>query len=344
MKQLTLLFIILLLYSCGRAATATTEVRPVKSTIAEQISYINKDFVGMAAPANAVNLAFKVSGQILDTPVSTGQRVAKGELLADLDPRDFELAVSADKSAYEQASSRLNRSERLLEREAVSRQEYESALASYVQAKSIYENSKEVLEQTALRAPFAAVVEKIYVDPFERVQSGQTILRIVEPLTSEVKFTIPESSLSTIALPSTRFWVRFDNYRDVSFAAQLADYAVTTSDAAGFPVKIIVENPDPALYPIVPGFSCTVTIQSEEPTSGAISLPLSAIYSPVQGGTYVWIVGSNDRVERREVTLGELYSSNRVIVTHGVKSGERVVVAGVYQLQDGSKVKLISQR
>ncbi len=343
MKQIFTFLSLLILASCGRsAATKGSEVRPVKSVVAQRAEYIDKDFVGMAAPDNAVNLAFKVSGQILNIPVSTGQSVAKGELLAELDPNDFELTVAADKSSFEQASSRLNRTKRLLEREAVSRQEYEESLASYTRAKSTYENSKELLAQTSLRAPFAAVVERIDVDTYERVQSGQTILRIVEPLTAEVKFTVPESSLKSVASPSTKFSVTFDNYRGVTFPATLAEYAVTTSAAAGFPVKIIIDNPAPSLYPIVPGFSCTVTLKSEEKIKGAISLPLSAIYAPAEGGTYVWIIDASNRVERRKVVLGELYSSDRVIIKKGVDSGERVVVAGVYQLREGVKVKIIS--
>ncbi len=342
MKQLLTFLLSIALFSCTSTAPKSNEVRPVKSIVAQRAEFIDKDFVGMATPDNAVNLAFKVSGQILDVPVSTGESVIKGQLLAELDPRDFELAVSADRSAFEQAQSRLNRTKRLLEREAVSRQEYEEALSSYARNLSTYENSKEILEQTSLRAPFTAVVERVDVDNYERVQSGQTILRIVEPTTTKVAFTIPESSLKSIAAPTTRFSVRFDNYRDVEFAATLSEYAVTTSDAAGFPVKLIIENLNPAQYPIAPGFSCTITVQSEEPLKGAISLPLSAIYAPAEGGTYVWIIDSQNRVERRKVTLGELYSSNRVIVTSGVKSGERVVVAGVYQLQEGVEVKLIS--
>ncbi len=340
MKQLLIFSFYFLSISCvHNSAQKSDVVRPVKSVIAQRAEFIDKDFVGMAAPDNAVNLAFKVSGQILDVPVSTGQSVAKGELLVELDPRDFELAVAADLSSYEQAASRLNRTKRLLEREAVSKQEYEESLSSYARAKSTYENSKEILEQTSLRAPFAAVVERIDVNTYERVQSGQTVLRIVEPLTSDVKFIVPESSLKTIASPETQFSVVFDNYRDVVFSAVLDEYAVTTSAAAGFPVKIVIENPSPELYPIAPGFSCTVTVKSEDPLKGAISLPLSAIYAPAVGGTYVWIIDSNDKVMRRKVTLGELYSSNRVIVTSGVESGERVVVAGVYQLQEGAKVK-----
>ncbi|MFR9504125.1 MAG: efflux RND transporter periplasmic adaptor subunit [Rikenellaceae bacterium] len=342
MKQLLILFAFIFSVSCGQAtSTKSVEVRPVKSVVAQRAEFIDKDFVGMATPDNAVNLAFKVAGQILDVPVSKGQSVSKGELLAELDPRDFELSVAADLSAFNQASSRLTRAERLLEREAISRQEYEDALSSFARAKSTYENSKEILDQTNLRAPFAAVVERIDVDNYERVQSGQTILRIVEPTTTSVDFTIPESSLSLLTAPTTEFYVIFDNYRDVLFRATLDEYAVTTSDAAGFPVGLTLDNPDPVIYPIAPGFSCTVTVKSEDPAKGAISLPLSAIYAPAVGGTYVWVVVDGDRVESRKVDLGELYSSNRVIVTKGVHSGERVVVAGVYQLQEGSKVRLI---
>lgn len=341
MKQLLILILSITCLACGRTAPKGSSVRPVKSVVAGAAEYLEKDFVGMATPDNAVNLAFKVSGQVLDTPVTTGQSVVQGELLAQLDPRDFELVVASDLSTFEQATSRLNRAERLLEREAVSRQEYESALASYAQAKSAYENSREILEQTNLRAPFSAVVERVYVDNFERVQSGQTILRIVEPLTTSVDFIIPESSLGTIAAPTTEFRVIFDNYPSVEFVAHLSDYAVTTSAAAGYPVGLTIVNPDTELYPISPGFSCTVTIRSEDPSRGAISLPLSAIYSPVSGGDYIWVIDSEDRVAMRRVTLGELYSSSQVIVTSGVESGERVVVAGVYQLKEGDKVRVI---
>ncbi len=329
MKQLYSFIFLLFIYGCANNAPKVDNPRPVKSTIAQRAEYIDKDFVGMATPDNAVNLAFKVSGQILNVPVSTGQSVGRGELLAELDPRDFELVVQADRSTFEQTASRLNRIERLLQREAVSRQEYEEALSSFARAKSTYENSNEILEQTMLRAPFAAVVESVYVDNYERVQSGQTIVRIVEPLTDYVEFTIPESSLRSITDSTTLFTVVFDNYRDKIFSARLKEYAVTTSAAAGFPVKLQIENLQSNLYPIAPGFSCTVTIKSVDPSKGEISLPLSAIYAPAAGGTYVWVIGKDDRVSRHEVSLSQPYSTSRVIVKSGVKSGDRVVTSGV---------------
>ena len=303
---------------------------------------IDKDFAGLATPDDAVNLAFKLPGQVLDVPVAQGESVKKGALLAELDPRDIELQVSADRSAFEEARSQMQRMQRLLEHEAVSRQEFESAQTRYAQVKSAYENSLGLLKETKLRAPFASVVERKFVDNYERVQAGQSIVRVVNPVTTKVQFTMPESGLSLLSSPSTRFEVEFDNYRGVRFPAVLKDYAKTSSDASGFPVSLRLTDVDTGRYSISPGMSCMVTMQSADPVTDAVSLPVSAVYAPAEGGTYVWVVTGGDRVERRAVTLGELYGRDRVVVDSGVEPGERVVTAGVYQLRQGERVRILN--
>lgn len=110
-------------------------------------------------------------------------------MLAELDPRDIELQVAATRSAFEETRSQQQRMQRLLEHEAVSRQEAEAAATRYAQARSTYENTLDLLKDTRLKAPFAGVVERKYVDNFERVQAGQPILRLVNPVTSTVQFT-----------------------------------------------------------------------------------------------------------------------------------------------------------
>ncbi len=336
----TIILLMLLVVSCAEQPSKELNVRPVKVTVAKRAEYIEKDFAGMATPDEAVNLAFKVSGQILHKPVSSGDMVSRDELLAELDPRDFELRENADRSSLEQAKSKLDRMERLIKHEAVSRQEYESAKALYAQAKATYENSKELLAQTKIYAPFKAVVEKSYAEEYERVQAGQTIFKVVNPQTTTVEFTLPESSLHIIQNPTTKFRVEFDNYKGVIFNAVLDSYARTTSDASGFPVALTLNAGEALKYNISPGLSCTITVISEDNNKGAILLPLSAIYAPTQGGNYVWVVDSNDRVQRHVVTLGSLYGANYIIVNDGVESGDRVVTAGVYQLQQGDKIKI----
>ena len=184
-------------------------------------------------------------------------------------------------------------------------------------------------------------VERKYVDNFERVQAGQSILRLVNPVTTTVQFTLPETGLSLLRDSSTRFTVEFDNYRGVAIPARLKEYVETSSDASGFPVSLTLENPDPARYRISPGMSCTITMQSADPVPDAVSLPVSAVYAPAEGGTYVWIVGADDRVTRREVKPGELFGRDRVVIDSGVAPGDRVVTAGVYQLREGERVRIL---
>lgn len=338
-----LILVVLLPAACRTERPAPAEaVRPVKTVVAADASVIDRDFPGLATPDDAVNLAFKVAGQVLDVPVSRGESVRKGQLLAELDPRDFQLRVDAERSVFEQASARQARMKRLLAHEAISVQEYEAAQTQYAQARSAYENAKDFLKDTRLRAPFDGVVEATYVDNYERVVSGQTILRLVEPLTDVVSFTLPESGLYLLEEPATRFEVRFDNFRGAVFGAVLKDYARTSSDASGFPVSLRIDNPDPKRYPISPGMSCTITLQSTDPVAGAVWLPLTAVYAPASGGTYVWVVGSDDRVTLRPVRLGELGGRDRVVVDSGVEPGDRVVTAGVYRLREGERVRILN--
>ena len=107
-------------------------------------------------------------------------------------------------------------------------------------------------------------------------------------------------------------------------------------------MSLTLDNPSPARYRISPGMSCTITMQSPDPVPDAVSLPVSAICAPAEGGTWVWIVGADDRVTRRAVTLGELFGRDRVVVDSGVAPGERVVTAGVYRLREGEQVRILN--
>ena len=309
------------------------------------VDYIERDFAGMATADDAVNLAFKISGQILSVDVSKGDYVKKGELLARLDPRDVELQKAADRSQFERAKSQYERMQRLLDHEAVSQQEYESARAQYVQAQSAYENSKDLLSETNLRAPFGGVIERTYVDTYQRVQSGQTILRLVNPMSTTVEFTMPEKSLPLLFDSTIRFSVTFDNIPNRQFVARLDTYAKTSSDASGFPVSLKIERDEAERYRISPGMTCQVMMhtQGKGARQSTLVVPLSAIYAPASGGEYVWRVTSDGRVKLSPVTLGDVYGRDMVSITSGLAAGAEIVTAGVYKLRDGDSVKPINR-
>lgn len=341
MRIVTLLFVLAVVTACDYMPDKPVRPRVVRIEVAEYAGCVNKDFAGLSTADEATNLAFKIAGQVLSVPVAKGDSVTRGELLAVLDPRDVELQVEAARSAYAEARSRLERAKRLREHDAISQQEYESAQTLYSQARTSYDNSSDLLKDTRLRAPFAGVVERTYVDAYQRVTAGQTILRLVNPVSTTVGFTMPESGLVQLTRKSTTFRVVFDNIPDVAFTAVVKDYARTSSDASGFPVSLRLLGVDTERYHIIPGMSCTVTMRMVDDVRELISVPISAIYAPMSDGNYVWVVDSMDVVSRRRVYLGEIFDRDRVFVDSGVMPGERVVVAGVYRITDGEKVRII---
>ncbi|MBO7282354.1 MAG: efflux RND transporter periplasmic adaptor subunit [Alistipes sp.] len=337
-------FIILsLLYvACGGVeSTPERKPKPVKSIVTKRVEYLTREYAALSTADDAVTLAFKVAGRVVDAPVAKGMSVKRGALLAQLDKRDVELQVEATLSAYREARSRLERAERLLEYNAISAQEVEGLRNALTQSLSAYRNALDMVSETRIVAPFDGVIERVYVDTYERVSSGQPIVRIVRPRSTTVGFTAPEYLLSYLSLPTTRYSVTFDAYKDTSFSAAIKSYARTSSDALGFPVSLRLVDVDTTRYNISPGMTCVAAVVIVENDSEAVSVPLTAIYAPVGGDDYVWVVDNDNIVAKRRVVLGELTGEDSVIVVHGLKSGERIVSAGVYHLTNGERVRLL---
>ena len=331
----------LILCSCNHSENTPTESpQSVKCTTAKLISFEQRDFAALTTADDAVNLAFKISGRVINIPIAKGQHVKRGELLAQLDKRDVELQVNTAKATYTESLQRLERGQRLIKHNAISKQEFESLQSSAEQAKSAYENSLDLLADTRIVAPFDGIIERSYVDTYERVNSGQTSVRLVNPVSTTVGFTAPESLITYLDQPSTIFEVEFDAWPDVKFEAKIKSFARTSSDALGFPVSLRLVNIDSGKYKISPGMTCIAIVIIPEKQS-KILLPLTAIYAPMTGGEYVWIIDNESRVELRKVEINKLYGSDSVEVLSGVSVGDKIVTAGVYKLHENQLVRII---
>ena len=323
---------------------SVTTVRPVKTARVESRSEIRKDFSGIVEAVDYVKLAFRVSGQIINLPVVEGQRVKKGQLIAAIDPRDLALQYAADKSAYETAAAQVERNKRLLARQAISVQEYEISVSTFQQKKSAYELSSNNMRDTRLTAPFDGSIEKRLVENYQRVNSGEGIVQLVNTKKLRIKFTIPDAYLYLLRSKDQRFRVEFDTYRGHIFNAKLEEYLDISTDGTGIPVTITIDDPafDHALYEVKPGFTCSIRFSADVGPfleESMTVVPLSAIFGESEGNkTYVWVLNGN-QVNRREVTVYSPMGDAQAFISKGLKAGETVVTAGVTQLVEGETVK-----
>lgn len=343
MRKTLSLLILLFAVGCSSKVADKPQPRPVKVVTVSALTTVDREFAALTTADDAVNLAFKLSGRVVDIPVAKGQFVKRGEVLAELDSRDVELQVSASKAAYTEAQSRLERARRLLQHDAISLQEVESLESGAAQALTVYENALDLLADTRILAPFDGVVERTYVDAWQRVQSGETVVRLVKPVSTTVGFTAPENLVSELSKPTTHFSVRFEAFPDHNFSAVIKSFARTSSDALGFPVSLRLTDVDSTKYSISPGMTCTVTVTLPERVGDAVVVPLTAIYAPQWGGDYVWVVDEGNRVALRGVELGEPVGDKSVAIRRGLRDGERVVVAGVYQLHELQRVTILTE-
>lgn len=337
---------LILLASCGKKTTQNNDrVRPVKLATVESQSQVRKEFSGVVEAVDFVKLAFRVSGQIIQIPVIEGQKVKKGDLIAAIDTRDLALQYAADKSAFETASAQLERNKRLLARQAVSVQDYEISMSGYQKAKSAYQLSSNNMRDARLLAPFDGSIEKKLAENYQRVSSGVPIVQLVNTQKLRIRFTIPDSYLYLLKAKNIRFSVEFDTFKGTHFEAKLEEFLDISTDGTGIPVTLTVDDPkfNKDVYAIKPGFTCSVLMDADmgEYLGDATVVPLSALFDDTRTNEKcVWIY-KDGKVTRRAVNVLSPTGTNLVLISEGLKPGEEVVMAGVYQITEGENVRPI---
>lgn len=340
-------FVFAALASCSQPPVKEVGPRPVKLTEVTALNVVAKSFSGVVSPDQFSDLAFKMSGPLISLQVNEGQKVRTGQVVAEIDPQDFKWDFEAKKASFQTAEAQLQRAERLLAKQAISKQEYETTKASYSNAQAAFEYAQNTLEQTKLRAPFDGFIQQKYVENYQKVQAGQGIVCLINPNKLQIQYTMPETNITYFSTPYSIF-VEFDNYKGVRFKAKVKDYVEASPDGSGIPVFLYIDDPAFNLekYKVAVGFSCRVilNVESQSFNEGAVLIPLSAmIIGDTGSDKYVFVYNKdNQKVERRKITELELIGKDNVVVSTGLNPGDQVVSAGATRLVDGQQVKVLT--
>ncbi len=351
MKILKIVFFIspLALFSCGGTEEEKTEhIRPVKAVeVLSSSGQFSKGFPAVTQETREVELSFRISGPLVRLTVEEGQAIKKGELIAEVDPRDFKIDLAAKEGRMVQAKAEEQRYGNLYKKGSVSKNEHDIKLATYLEANSAYERSLNSLKDTKLFAPFDGYIGKKLIENFQDVKAKETILTALDLSHIEVLTHIPENL--AIFFPNfTSYKVLFDAYPNKVFDAKLKE-AGKTPEPAGYPLTLILDykvgvNPD---YRIAPGFTCRVdVILNNELGNETFIIPVTAVFEAETDKTpSVWILDKDtNTVSKKSVQVGNLISNNSIEINSGITPGEWVVTAGVHQLVEGQKVKQLLDR
>ncbi|WP_305856841.1 efflux RND transporter periplasmic adaptor subunit [Balneatrix alpica] len=342
-----------LLTACSEppAPIQTTSVRPVKLVqVSDAKDQLVREFPARIAATQEADLSFRVGGELRQLPVLQGQRVQKGELIAELDPTDYQLQLKDREASYQLALTQFQRIEKLLGQRLVSQAEYDQKKAQLSSAEAALRLARQELAYTQLKAPFAGVVAATYVENFQVVQAKQAVVTLQAGNVLDAIFQVPENLLGNIQGDGRDYHpqVRLDSLGGLMVEGTLKEYS-TVADAKTLTYEVRVSFEKPANFTALPGMRATVIVDFAQlygdNQQATLEVPVEAVFSPDQQGEQdkqVWVASQDPQgkwqVQARAVEVGQI-SSKGIQILSGLTAGEQVVATGVHELHEGMEVK-----
>lgn len=334
----------------GRGATTVGVATAEKASVP-----VTLEALGTVTPLATVKVRPQVAGVLEKVLFTEGQMVKKGDLLAVIDSRQYELAVQQaiglrqrDAAQLESAKVTLERFKTLLGQDSIARQEVDSQAALVKQLEGSMMVNQSAVGVAQLNLTYARVVAPISgrvglraVDVGNAVSpsdaNGLAVITQVTPI--DVVFALPQDRIADVQQSSgaARQVVAFDRTRSSTLGtgsfASLDNQIDTTTGTVK--AKARFANAEQALFP-----SQFVNIQLQiRSIDNAVVVPVSAVRLG-GSGDFVYVLNAAERtVSMRPVTRGQT-TSDKVVIASGLKAGEQVITEGADRLKDGSRVSL----
>lgn len=312
--------------------------------------------VGTVEPEHSVQVRPQVNGVLQSVLFKEGDRVKAGQLLFQIDPRTFQAQynqalaqLARDKAQLENARVQQERLEPLLRREFITRQEYDVAVTS---AKSLEatlqanqaaaEQARIQLEYSRIRAPISGRTGALAIKSGNLVQAsgaGEPLITINSMNPILVSFSIPERQLEEIRRYMNDKDMRIEVMPDRGGPAVAEGKLVfidntVTAQTGTVILKTRVPNIDEVIWPgQFVNVRIVLTIEPE-----AVVVPEVAV-QPGQEGSFVYLIGADDKVQVQPVKVSRQIGSE-VVISAGVKAGDRLITEIPQALQPGATVRV----
>lgn len=350
------------LVACGgtEQATPAPATRPVKVFLVEGgAAAAVRSFPGKVNASQRAELAFRVSGKLQEVLVKEGDLVKEGQVLARLDPTDYELVLEDRQARFDNSERNFKRAGELVKKGNISRLDFDRMEAEYRSATAALSQASKDLEYTILTAPFGGRIAQRGVENFEEVTARQTVMWLQNIDQLDIVIDLPESLVRSIRgdvstdgtdgaghiEPAPRATARFEGRGDQAFVLQPKEVS-TRADPQTQTFRATLTMPAPTTFTVLPGMTATVSLDLSDLVSGNSVkwVPARAVQADPALDARVWLLDPvSMTVSSRKVSIGRL-SGSMIEITDGLVGGEEIVAVGAPYLAEGMRVTRMAER
>lgn len=335
-----LLSALVLFASCGDTNKKQDQPFPVRvAQTTTATTEIKKEFPFISKPFRTSELSFRVGGPIDRLEVYSGNHYKRGNIIAEIDSRDFRIHKERSEALYEQAKAEYERIGVLYEKGNVSPAVYEKTKANYTTAKMNYETAVNELNDTKLLAPFNGYVGEVYMEKFQDVKPSQPVLSLIDIDQLKIEVYVTQE-IAQKARKLETVQVLFDALPEQVFEAKIVEVSKsTTPNNISYLLTALLANEN---NPLPSGMSGKVCFEMPSGASGKqVMVPQTALCHRPTEGDYVWVVNTQtNQVNLRKVRAEQLLPNGSVAIASGLQPNETVAVSGLRFLSDGMPVRI----
>jgi len=311
-------------------------------------------FPGEVSALQNSEMSFDVSGRMIERPATQGAVVAKGELLARLDPENFQSNVDSARSRFTNARAELSRQTQLRDRGVISVAELDRFRTEFEVAEAALRQAERALQDTQMLAPFDGRVARTLVNNFASVRANEPILIFQNIAQLEVDIDVPERLMTQGEQNVTAGQARKQIEAKVEFSAlpgmqlplELISFRTDADPTARtFRVTFLLQPPDG--FSILPGMTCTVLLRRiAAPTTttelAVYEVPVNAV-GTLENNTVLWLLDPGSMTAKPvAVELEGLVGDKMRVRSDKISAGDEIIITGVRMLFPGRPVSRLA--